>query len=144
MKNTGKASGFPKRTKTIPECFELQDADSDSNQGRHMMRRPLRPGDLIIYRKTKHSTHPGPRAANIQPAINGDNYAYTIDKFWVVEEVRNDGTIIAATRRGKRNHLKADDPMLKRANFIQHFLYRSRFASLPDMPVNEQQPVGSM
>lgn len=95
------------------------------------MRQQFTPGDLVIYRKTKHSTHPGPRAENVQPARHGDTYAYTVDKFWVVEEVADDGTIVAATRRGKRNRLKQDDPMLKRANIFQHLLYRDRFAQLP-------------
>jgi hypothetical protein len=95
------------------------------------MRQSFTPGDLVIYRKTKHSTHPGPRAANVHPAPNGDTYSYTVDKFWIVEAVDEDGTIVAATRRGKRNRLKSDDPMLKRANIFQHILYRSRFAQLP-------------
>ena len=113
------------------------------SQGRNEMKKAFRQGDLVIYRKTKHSTQPGPRAANVQPAQNGDNYSYTVDKFWVIEEILQDGTIVAATRRGKRNYLKPDDPLLKRANLIQHLLYRGRFASLPvretETPVNVPQ-----
>lgn len=90
----------------------------------------IQPGDFVIYRKSKQSTQPSPRAENIHPARNGDNYLYTIDKFWVVEEVREDGTVVAATRRGKRNEIHSDDPLLKRANLIERFLYRSRFASI--------------
>ena len=94
------------------------------------MKTTFRPGDLVVYRKTKHSTHPGPRAENIHPAPNGDNYSYTIDKFWLVQEVRADGRIVATTRRGKKNVVKADDPMLKRASLIHRILYRSRIARL--------------
>jgi hypothetical protein len=105
------------------------------------MRKTFRPGDLVVYRKTKHSTHPAPRAANIQPAPNGDDYSYTIDKFWIVEHVLDDGTIVAATRRGKRNRLKPDDPMLRHANLLQKFLFRNRFAALPDpAPANSSEP----
>lgn len=90
----------------------------------------IQPGDFVIYRKSKQSTLPSPRAENVHPAPNGDNYSYTIDKFWIVEEVRDDGTVVAATRRGKKNEIRSDDPLLKRANLIERFLYRSRFASI--------------
>lgn len=92
-----------------------------------MMSSQLRPGDYVIYRKTKHSNHPGPRAENIHPARNGDSYSYTVDKYWVVDEVLDDGTIVVTTRRGKRNYIRPDDPMLLRANWFQKLLYRNRF-----------------
>lgn len=90
------------------------------------------PGDLIIYRKSKHSTCPGPRASNIQPARHGDYYNYTVDKFWVVQEVSDDGTLTVATRRGKTHKLRIDDPLLKRASFVERLIYRSRFTALID------------
>lgn len=96
-----------------------------------MMNSDIRPGDFVIYRKTKHSNLPGPRAENIQPARNGDTYAYTVDKYWLVQAVLDDGTIVATTRRGKTNLLKSDDPMLHRANWFQKLIYRSRFP-MPD------------
>ncbi|MEZ6123569.1 MAG: hypothetical protein R3C49_10375 [Planctomycetaceae bacterium] len=95
------------------------------------MKKNFQPGDLVIYRKTKHSNHPGPRAANVHPASKGETYSYTVDKFWVVEQILDDGTVVATTRRGKRNFLKPDDPLLKRPNLFQRLLYRGRFASLP-------------
>ena len=103
------------------------------------MNMQFKPGDLVVYRKTKHSNRPGPRASNIHPAPNGDTYSYTVDKYWVVEEVLEDGTIVATTRRGKRNHLKSDDPMLHRANWLQKLLYRSRFPMLSEA-MNDSQP----
>ncbi len=92
-----------------------------------MMKTSFRPGDLVIYRKTKHSRQPGPRASNIQPARHGETYSYTVDKYWVVEEILNDGTIVVATRTGKKNRVHPDDHMLQRANWFQRLLYRSRF-----------------
>lgn len=94
------------------------------------MKRTFQPGDLIIYRKSKHSDCPGPRAANIQPAAHGDTYNYTVDKYWVVKEVHDDGTIIAGTRRGKHHNLSSDDPLLRRASLLQRLLYRGRFSGL--------------
>lgn len=93
-------------------------------------RRTFRPGDLVYYRKTKHSTHPGPRAADVQPAKHGDGYSYTVDKFWIVKTVLEDGTIVAETRRGKQHRIKAGDPLLRHANLLQRLLYRSKFSEL--------------
>lgn len=39
-------------------------------------------GDLVVYRKSKRSTAPGPRAKNIQPATHGEEYGYSVDKYW--------------------------------------------------------------
>lgn len=97
------------------------------------MRQHFQPGDYVIYRKSKHSTQPGPRATNVQPSRRGDTYIYNVDKFWIVEEVQDDGTVVASTRRGKRNIIKPDDPSLKRANLLERFLYRSRFAALDEV-----------
>jgi hypothetical protein len=90
----------------------------------------LQSGDWIIFRKTKHSEHPGPRAANINPARFGEAYTYTVDKFWVVRDVLTDGTLVVATRRGKVHHIAGDDPRVKRANLLQRILYRSRFETV--------------
>ncbi|MEZ6060234.1 MAG: hypothetical protein R3C19_07735 [Planctomycetaceae bacterium] len=98
----------------------------------------FQPGDLVIYHKTKHSTTPGPRASDVQPARNGDTYSYTVDKFWIVRDVLSDGTVIAETRRGKRHHIKPGDPLLKRASFLQRLMYRSRFSALAARVENEQ------
>ncbi len=97
-----------------------------------MMKNEIQTGDLVIYRKTKHSTHPGPRATNIQPAPNGDTYCYTVDKFWTVRDVNSDGTILAETRRGKTHQIRQDDPALKKANWLQRLMYRTRFSNLMD------------
>lgn len=92
-----------------------------------MIRRSIEPGDFVIYRKTKHSTHPGRRAANIQPARHGETYSYTVDKYWTVLAVQPDGRLLVGTRRGKRLHVSANDPMLHRATWLERILYRSRF-----------------
>jgi len=94
------------------------------------MNRIFRPGDLVVYRKSKHSQCPGPRAANIQPAAHGDSYNYTVDKYWIVKEVHEDGTITASTRRGKEHSLNTDDPLLRRANILQRLLHRARFSDV--------------
>lgn len=92
------------------------------------MRCDFHAGDWVVYRKTKFSTHPGPRAQNVNPAQRGDLYAYTVDKFWVVVDVLSNGQLILQTRRGKEHIIRADDPNLHRARWWERLLYRRRFA----------------
>ena len=96
-----------------------------------MAERQFHPGDWVVYKKTKHSTQPGPRAQHISPAAGGDNYAYTVDKFWVVAAVRRDGQLVLHTRRGKQHVVSPSDPHLHRASWWQRLLYRSRFIAVP-------------
>lgn len=98
------------------------------------MKQSFRPGDFVIYRKSKFSTHPGPGAVNVHPAAHGDTYSYVVDKYWIVERVLEDGTVVAMTRRGKKNHVSPDDPMLKRANLLERFFFRDRFSALDAQP----------
>ncbi|MCA9083175.1 MAG: hypothetical protein KDA81_03925 [Planctomycetaceae bacterium] len=103
------------------------------------MNHPFKPGDLVIYRKTKHSTHPGPRAENLHPAPNGDTYSYVVSKFWLVREVLEDGTLVAVTRRGKLNQIRPDDPGLRRPNWFERLFYRSRFSELLQTDAGQRQ-----
>jgi hypothetical protein len=95
----------------------------------------LEPGDWVIFRKTKHSEHPGPRASNVAPAPFGEGYSYTIDKYWVVQEVLADGALRLRTRRGKEHIVAPNDPRLRRANLFQRLFYRSRFVSVLEQPL---------
>ena len=94
------------------------------------------PGDWVVYRKTKHSEQPGPRASNVAPARHGEGYTYTIDKYWVVRDVLPDGQLLIRTRRGKEHVVSPNDPVLRRANLLQRLLHRARFTAI------EQQEVG--
>jgi hypothetical protein len=95
------------------------------------MRKGLKPGDQVIYRKQKHSTHPGRRAADVDPAPHGDDYAYQVDKFWTVIAVEPGGEVLVCTRRGKRLTIRADDPALRRAQWWERLLFRHRFPAVP-------------
>lgn len=92
----------------------------------------IRAGDWVIYRKTKFSTHPGPRAQNVLPAENGDEYAYTVDKFWIVADIRPDGSLLLKTRRGKEHSVRPNDPSLRKANWWERWRYRSRFDGIAE------------
>ncbi|QDU96276.1 hypothetical protein [Lignipirellula cremea] len=89
-------------------------------------------GDWVIYRVTKYSRHPGPRAKKITPTRQGDDYSYLVDKFWIVAEVREGGDLLLRTRRGKTREIAAEDPQLRRARFWERWLFASKFPALED------------
>lgn len=85
------------------------------------------PGDYVVYRKHKCSVHPGRHAKEIRPCPNGDYYSYEVDKFWLVVAVECANKITVCTRRGKRLTLDAHDPALRRARWLERFMFRHRF-----------------
>jgi hypothetical protein len=92
-----------------------------------MIRREYKPGEPVVYRVTKCTPHPGPRAEDIHPAPRGENYTYQVDKFWVVEEVLPGGKLRLRTRQGKEHEIDAHDPRLHHATWWERLLYRQRF-----------------
>jgi len=100
------------------------------NQFHGLFRDDFEPGDFLIYRKSKASPRPGPRARNIQAAENGDDYYYEVDKFWTLSGVLDDGRLVAQTRRGKQVCLAPTDERLRRAGLIERIRYRQRFPSV--------------
>ncbi|ETW94305.1 MAG: hypothetical protein ETSY1_35460 [Candidatus Entotheonella factor] len=89
--------------------------------------RQYRRGDPVIFRVTKSSGRPGPRARNIHPAPHGEFYSYAVDKFWtVVEELGND-MLLLQTRRGKMHRIHARHPQLRHATWWERMRHRARF-----------------
>jgi hypothetical protein len=103
-----------------------------------MVHRKLKPGDLVIYRMTKHSTRPGPRAKLIDPAPHGEQYSYVVDKFWIVAEPRDDNKVLLRTRRGKEHVVDASNSNLRVARWWERLLYGHRFPSL-ESPAGDGQ-----
>jgi len=104
-----------------------------------MRDRSFKIGDQVVYRRTKHSTSPGPRAEEIDPASKGDLYTYKVDKYWVVNDVKPDGSIEVRTRRGKTHLLDRDDDKLRHASWLERWLKAKRFPT----PAGDQTPVAS-
>jgi hypothetical protein len=94
------------------------------------MKNVYKPGDPVVFRITKQSTEPGPRAVDIHPAPSGETYSYQVDKFWTVKEIHPDGTLQLVTRRGKERQVSQDDLRLRRARWWERWLYRHRFPDL--------------
>jgi hypothetical protein len=93
-----------------------------------------RPGDRIVYRIQKHSVKPGPRAKNVYAAPRGEEYNYEVDKYWIVREQRDDGSIVAQTRQGKLHELQADDPHLRPASWWECLWHQRQFPVLEELP----------
>lgn len=91
-----------------------------------MFQRKFKVGDWVVYRVTKRSTNPGPRAQNIEPAPRGESYAYQVDKYWAVEAIDGD-QVILRTRRGKTHTLGQSDPMLRHARWWEKQFLGYRF-----------------
>ncbi len=81
----------------------------------------------MIFRASKSGPRPGPRAESILPSTHGDDYSYLVDKYWVVHEVRPDGSLVLRTRRGKLHVVTAMSPGLRRPSWFERWLYRDRF-----------------
>ncbi len=84
-------------------------------------------GDPVIFRMTKFSTDPGPRAKEVQPARSGETYSYLVDKFWTVGQIATDGTLVLVTRRGKQHRVTPEDLRLRPANWWERWMYAARF-----------------
>lgn len=95
--------------------------------GRLEMRQAYAPGDWVVYRKSKRSSTPGPRAQHVVASSKGEKYSYVVDKFWVVESVLPGDQLLMRTRRGKCHQISAEDPNLRRANWFWRLVYRHRF-----------------
>lgn len=92
-----------------------------------MGKRRFSPGDAVVYRKCKHSSTPGPRARSIDPVPRGEEYTYTVDKFWMVVEASPDGSVVLETRRGKKHTVQSTDDNLRHARWWERLVYRGRF-----------------
>lgn len=90
------------------------------------MPQSYRPGQRVIYRRTKHTEHPGPRAKNIHPTERGETYWYEVEKYWVVDALQEE-KVVLRTRRGKRHLVDPDDPNLRPASWWECIWYRHRF-----------------
>ncbi len=89
-------------------------------------------GDLLVFRKSKVSKSPGPRAMNVSPSKAGDFYGYTVDKYWIVKEVLPEGSLLVQTTRGKELTLPADDMALRKPYIWERWFLRKRFKKLSE------------
>ena len=95
--------------------------------GGHLLRGTFQPGAPIVYRMIERSTRPAPQKCDIRPAKRGDLYYYLITKYWRVEKVLQDGSVVAITPLMEHHLLRSDDPNLRKANLLERLRYGGRF-----------------
>ncbi|WP_459554859.1 hypothetical protein [Lacunimicrobium album] len=100
-----------------------------------------KPGDFVVYKVTKQSSHPTPRASKVYPSPHGDNYTYCVEKYWVVDHMIDDSQIVVRTRRGKERTIDLDDPCLRHANWWERVLSSHRFPLPPEKATKIDQPI---
>lgn len=93
----------------------------------------LQSGDRVVYRKQKSSVSPGPRAKAVFASPKGEAYHYLVDKFWIVQQVSDDGTVEVRTRQGKVHRIDATDPRLRPAKWWEKLIYSKRFPVVNDL-----------
>lgn len=87
----------------------------------------LKPGDWVIYRKSKSSNTPGPRAKKVVAAKRGESYTYVVDKYWLVKSRPDESTLLLSTRTGKEHLVAASDPNLRPVRWWERWLLANRF-----------------
>lgn len=80
-------------------------------------------GQVVVFRKEKHSTHPGPRAQNVRPARLGDMYDYLVDKFWIVVDIEGDDLVVK-TPKGKVHRVSTQHPRLRKLRLHERIWLR--------------------
>ncbi len=95
--------------------------------GRPLFRAKLRPGAPIVYRVQETSSCPGPDALDVYPSEHGESYDYVAKKYWRVEKVLQDGSIVALTPLMEHQYLQRNDPNLRKANLVERLRYAARF-----------------
>src|SRR5580698_9177318 len=89
--------GYCLYTEYLPEGSGLSSSHPFREKLHRLFNSHLEPGDFLIYRKTKASPHPGPRARNVEASEKGDDYYYEVDKFWTLSDILDDGRLVALT-----------------------------------------------
>ncbi len=129
MRSATKGSTPAPPSKYLPrKCQDGTITSPRDEKGENLM---FKPGDRIVYRQSKHSTHPSLRAVEVRPAPKGEYYSYDVLKYWVVSRVQPDGRLQVVTRRGKQRTVHVEDPALRRARWWERLFFASRFPSLP-------------
>jgi hypothetical protein len=122
--------GYCLYTEHLAEKFDPSALSILRHYLHHLFQGNLEPGDFLIYRKSKASPHPGPRAQNVQPSEKGDDYYYEVDKYWTVADVLDDGRVVAVTRTGKQVFLTPEDENLRKPGWLERVRHRRRFPAV--------------
>ena len=98
-----------------------------------MEMRKLKQGDRVVYRKTEHAVHPAPNATTVLPAVHGEDYAYFVKKYGVVEREVDEHTLEIRTLQGKRYQVRRTNPALRRIPLFNWLRPFNRFSRMRDL-----------
>lgn len=96
-------------------------------------------GDHVVYHADKTSARPGRRAEDIYPSEHGEDYSYTVDKYWTVMALEGD-EVVVRTRTGKTRRINVDDRRLRKASFLEKMRYAKRFPGLAHSVETDEGP----
>ena len=108
-----------------PALASLLSARSSSLVRRALPWKKFQPGLPIVYRLTETPTCGTRAAREIHPA--GRVYDHGTHKYWLVEEVRADGLIVARSALMEQYFLQPDDPNLRKATLLERLRHGARF-----------------
>lgn len=101
-------------------------------------------GDWIVFRKTKFSEHPTPRAIEVSPSRRGDGYTYVVEKYWVVVDTLENGNLVVCTRRGKHHVIEPDEFKVRKATLWDRLMRRSRFQETSEVAESDTYDSSSL
>jgi hypothetical protein len=90
----------------------------------------IKPGDWVIYRRTRRKNRPSAKARDISPTAHGDGYCYVVDKFRKVQSITEDGKVILLTPKGKTHVCDVNSPALVRAGWLTCILQYRHFRKI--------------
>lgn len=104
-----------------------------------MMAAKYRLGEKVVFKSTRYSVCPSPRAKNIIAAPNGEAYEYEVDKYWIVIEADQPDSVLLQTRTGTTHRLASDDVRLRKATWWERIIHHHWFPQ----PLAKSMPLTS-
>ena len=89
-------------------------------------------GKWVVFAKEKYGDSPGQRAQQIAASEKGDAYNYIVDKYWIIQDVTEDGILVLKTRTGKLHRIRPDDPGLRFPTIWERIFLANRFPNATD------------
>ena len=84
-------------------------------------------GQPVLYQSRKQNTDPGKAVSKVRTEPNGDWLDDNIERYWIVDEVGCDGTLVLRARRGRTLVVQSRDPELRPATRWERFWHRVKF-----------------
>lgn len=84
-------------------------------------------GQRVVFAKDKFGERPGERARDVVGTQKGDSYSYIVEKYWVIDEIQENGKLLLRTRRGKLHLIDQEHPGLRLPTWWEKLFLSGRF-----------------